>query len=186
MIFMCASPIFYVTTVLNSANTSTLMSKKKINNLSFQPLRKLTELQYNQNFLSLRNFLRMSFLSSRLFPLTRIVSLKAGQSLLRGISQNSTSAASKETLLLSDSCVKKLRDICDGQFLRVTVSRIYNSLAHIEQNNFLTQTYPFQLHFSPVSELRFKIWFVHPKMSLKTVLLISSLFFPVPFKAKSR
>jgi len=63
----------------------------------------------------------MSFLSSRLFPLTRIVSLKARQSLLRGIAPNSTSTASKETLLLSDSCVKKLRDICDGQFLRVTV-----------------------------------------------------------------
>ena len=81
--------------------------------------------QYNQKFLFLRNFLRMSFLSSRLFPLTRIVSLKARQSLLRGISQNSTAASSKETLLMSDSCVEKLRDICDGQFLRVTVSRIY-------------------------------------------------------------
>ena len=73
----------------------------------------------------------MSFLSSRLFPLTRIVSLKARQSLLRGISQNSTSAASKETLLLSDSCVKKLRDVCDDQFLRVTVSKTYNFLADI-------------------------------------------------------
>ena len=133
------------------------VEEKKINNLSFQPLRKLTGLQYYQSFLFLRNFLRMSFLSSRLFPLTRIVSLKARRSLLPGISLNSTSAASKETLLLSDSCVIKLRDICDGQFLRVTVSRIYNSLAHIEQNNFLTQPYTFQLHFTPLSELRFKI-----------------------------
>jgi len=68
----------------------------------------------------------MSFVSSRLLTLTRVVGLKAKHPLLSSISQNSTVALKKgEGLLLSDSCVKRLKDICDdqseAQFLRVTV-----------------------------------------------------------------
>jgi len=43
--------------------------------------------------------------------------LKARQPLLRGLAQKSTA----NEILLSDTCVKKLQDICDDQFLRVTV-----------------------------------------------------------------
>jgi len=47
--------------------------------------------------------------------------LKAKDPILRCVSQKSTATGTEQCLLLSDTCVKKLQEISDGQFLRVTV-----------------------------------------------------------------
>jgi len=61
--------------------------------------------------------------------LARIVSLQAKSSRLYAplIAIRGTQSLAKPGLLLSDSCVKRLRDICQGdeaEFLRITVKGI--------------------------------------------------------------
>ena len=66
----------------------------------------------------------MSFLPLRLLPRTRTFGLKAKNPILRCLAQKSTAIGTEQCLLMSDTCVKKLQEISDGQFLRVTVREI--------------------------------------------------------------
>jgi len=47
--------------------------------------------------------------------------LRARQPLLQGLARKSTTNETSQGILLSDTCVKKLKEISDGQVLRVTV-----------------------------------------------------------------